>query len=77
MGRIRPNFVKRQAQQILATHINKFVTNFDENKKILTEIAVFPTKKLRNLIAGYITKELKKQNKKMVFVEDENENKEV
>ncbi|MGB9675317.1 MAG: 30S ribosomal protein S17e [Candidatus Nanoarchaeia archaeon] len=60
MGRIRPGFVKRQAQELLTLHQNKFSSNFESNKKVLNEIAEFPTKKLRNLIAGYITKEMKK-----------------
>ena len=36
-----------------------FSTKFDENKKKVEEVAIVPTKKLRNLIAGYITKKQK------------------
>ena len=61
MGRIRPGFVKRQAQQLLDMNRDKFTSKFDENKKALEPLAEFPTKKLRNLIAGYITKEIKKE----------------
>jgi small subunit ribosomal protein S17e len=60
MGRIRTGFVKRQAQQLLDANRDKFSTKFEENKKALEPLAEFPTNKLRNLIAGYITKELKK-----------------
>jgi small subunit ribosomal protein S17e len=63
MGRIRPGFVKKQAQELLQKYKDKFSANFDENKKILMENAEFPTKKLRNLIAGCITKEIKKSQK--------------
>lgn len=61
MGRIRPGFVKRQAEQLLTANREKFTMKFDENKKALEPLAEFPTKKLRNLIAGYITKKLKAQ----------------
>ena len=61
MGRIRPGFVKRQADQLMVANKDKFTTKFDENKKALEPLAFFPTKKLRNLIAGHITKKLKAQ----------------
>ncbi len=59
MGRIRPGFVKRQADQLMATNKDTFTTKFIENKAALEPLAIFPTKKLRNLIAGHITKKLK------------------
>ena len=61
MGRIRPGFVKRQADQLMAANKETFTVKFDENKKALEPLAEFPTKKLRNLIAGHITKKLKAQ----------------
>ena len=60
MGRIRSGNVKRQAEMLLQANKDKFSTKFEENKTALAPLAEFPTKKLRNLIAGYITKELKK-----------------
>ena len=59
MGRIRPGFVKRQAEQLLQLSRDRFTSSFEDNKKVLAELAEFPTKKLRNLIAGYITKNIK------------------
>jgi len=58
MGRIRTGFVKRQAEDLLQANKTKFTTKFVENKKSVDELAEVPTKKLRNLIAGYITKKL-------------------
>ena len=34
---------------------DKFAQDYDENKKILNEVAEIHSKKLRNQIAGYIT----------------------
>jgi len=59
MGRIRTGFVKRAAEKILKEHKDQFSANFDENKIKVTEKAEVPSKKLRNLIAGYITHKIK------------------
>ena len=37
-------------------HPDSFGPDFDENKKALEELALIPSKQLRNRIAGYITK---------------------
>jgi small subunit ribosomal protein S17e len=59
MGRIRTGFVKRQAEKLMRTYVSQFSSKFESNKKKVNELADVPTKKLRNLIAGYITKKLK------------------
>lgn len=35
---------------------NKFTTNFDENKRIVDEVTGGITTRLRNKVAGYITR---------------------
>ena len=59
MGRIRAGFVKRAGEKLLKQHKKHFKPTFKENKEIVTKLADIPTKKLRNLIAGYVTKKLK------------------
>ncbi len=59
MGRIRIGSVKRDAKKILSLDKGNFTTKFEDNKKAVDEIAEIKTKKLRNLIAGYITKKMK------------------
>jgi len=56
MGRIRTTLVKRTGQRLYKLYPDKFKTGFEENKKSLNETTEIPSKKLRNLIAGYITK---------------------
>jgi len=53
MGRIKSKLVKRTAKTLLKAE-NKFNENFEENKKILKDS--MPSKKIRNQIAGYITR---------------------
>jgi small subunit ribosomal protein S17e len=59
MGRIRTTFVKRTAEKIMRLKPEAFTTKFEENKHKIVEYAEIPSKKLRNLIAGYITKKVK------------------
>jgi len=59
MGRVRTGSVKRVGEKLLQAHKKQFTKNFEENKKAVEQKIDIPTKKLRNLIAGYITKKTK------------------
>jgi small subunit ribosomal protein S17e len=50
---------RRLAAQILQRHPESFSTDYEKNKKALEELALIPSKQLRNQIAGYIAKALK------------------
>jgi len=62
MGRIKTTLVKRTAKKLISNHKDKFHKDFEKNKKIIKDFADIPSKKLRNVIAGYITR-LMKQSK--------------
>lgn len=59
MGRIRTRLIKRTANDIFFKHRTQFNSEFDHNKKKVSEVADISTKKLRNKIAGYLTKLVK------------------
>ena len=61
MGRIKTMLIKRTANTLIKKYPDKFTENFQENKKTVEEVAEIPSKKLRNVIAGYITRLTKKQ----------------
>ena len=61
MGRIKTTLIKRTANTLIKKYPEKFTENFDENKKAIAEVAEVQSKKLRNVIAGYITRLTKKQ----------------
>jgi small subunit ribosomal protein S17e len=61
MGRIKTSFVKNIGQDMFEKYSTKFSTDFEKNKKVVNSIAEVKSKKMRNIIAGYITS-LKKQN---------------
>lgn len=63
MGRIRTTLVKRTGQKLLKLNPEKFTKEFEANKKAVIEAADIPSKKLRNVIAGYITKLVKSNEK--------------
>ena len=60
MGRILHGKFRREAEKILEKYGNLFTTDYKKNVKILQSITVIPSKRLRNMIAGYITRQIKK-----------------
>jgi len=60
MGRIKTTFIKSKTKELLKLHGESFTTDFNQNKELTSKYAVVVSKKLRNVIAGYMTR-LKKQ----------------
>lgn len=56
MGRIKTQQVKRIGHEMFAKEPSGFKATFTENKEILNKRASFASKKLRNLVAGYVTR---------------------
>ena len=53
--------IKRLSYEVLDEHKPKFGEDFADNKKVLDQVAVIRSKGLKNEIAGYITKFIKKE----------------
>merc|ERR1711994_492994 len=66
MGRVRTKTVKKAAKVIIEKYYTKLTLDFDTNKKIIEEIALIPSKPLRNKIAGYATHLMKRLQKSTV-----------
>ena len=56
MGRIKTALIKRATFELYTKFKDKFKDNYEENKKIVEQLADVKSKKIRNVIAGYITK---------------------
>ena len=56
MGNIRPSFIKSRALLLLEMYPDKFNSNFDNNKMLVAEYTDVYNKRMRNWIAGYITR---------------------
>ncbi len=60
MGRIKTTMIKRKTKELLKLHGDKFTTDFEQNKLLTNRCTSGGSKKIRNVIAGYMTR-LKKQ----------------
>ena len=68
MGRIKSTLIKRTSRQLIKNSDESFGKTFEENKKSLGNI--LPSKRMRNGIAGYITR--LKRNQKKIIDDDKN-----
>lgn len=59
MGRIKTKRIKRYTRQVMKE--GEFSTDYSANKTKFDEVAKAQSKKIRNIIAGYITRLTKKQ----------------
>ncbi|MGV8151204.1 MAG: 30S ribosomal protein S17e [Candidatus Woesearchaeota archaeon] len=60
MGRIKTQLIKRTTEDIVGKHSEDFTNEFSENKAILDSKLKISSKKMRNVIAGYVTRLKKK-----------------
>jgi small subunit ribosomal protein S17e len=58
LGKVRPEAVKKNAREVIKRYPDKFTTDFEENKKLLASLLEISSTRLRNRIAGYITRQV-------------------
>jgi small subunit ribosomal protein S17e len=56
LGKVRTEMVKRISIELIDKYPRSFTIEFEENKQFLNEIGLPVSKRLRNKIAGYITR---------------------
>ena len=56
MGKVKTEQIKRVGKELLERFPDKFTSNFDENKKLVSSLTEGTTTRVRNQIAGYITR---------------------
>ena len=61
MGNIRPSFIKIRAIKLVEQHREKFTDDFDHNNIVVSQLTDVDSKKLRNWIAGYVTRYLQRR----------------
>ncbi len=56
MGTVKPAYIKVIARELLKKYPEVFTGDFDENKRLVAELTNIQSKKVRNRVAGYITR---------------------
>ncbi len=74
MGKVRTEKIKSISRELVKRFPNKFTTNFESNKTSVKALTQISSTKLRNRIAGYITRLLTIQsNEEPQSTEEERE----
>lgn len=60
MGRVRTKTVKKASKVIIEKYYTRLTMDFHTNKRVVEEVAIIPTKPLRNKIAGFVTHLMKR-----------------
>jgi small subunit ribosomal protein S17e len=55
---IKPSYIKTLGNELVAKQRERFSNNFEENKQQLGTSAVIGSKRVRNRVAGYITRKI-------------------
>ena len=56
MGRIKTQLIKRTTEQLLAKYKGQFSEDFIANKELVNKFVSVHSSKLRNMVAGYLSR---------------------
>ena len=56
MGSVRTEAIKKLAKVLVETHHEKFSADYEANKKSVDELVDSKSKRVRNQVAGYVTR---------------------
>ena len=60
---VRTKTVKKSARNIIEKYYSRLTLDFHSNKRVVDEVAVVPSKRMRNKIAGFVTHLMKRINR--------------
>lgn len=61
MGQVKNLFIKNLARELVEKYPDKFSEDFQKNKEELEKLVKLESKKIRNLLAGYIVHILRRK----------------
>jgi small subunit ribosomal protein S17e len=56
LGKVRTDTIKRGSRELLKRFPDRFVGDWEADKQAVNELLITPSKRLRNRIAGYVTR---------------------
>ena len=56
MGRIKTAFIKRIGKELYEKHSEEFTGDFSKNKMVVNKLVDSKSKKMTNVLTGYLTK---------------------
>jgi len=59
MGRIKTKLIKRLTKDVVKMSKESCTTQFEDNKKVVAQLLGPASKKMRNSVAGYVTRLMK------------------
>jgi len=63
MGQIKNLAIKNMARNLIEQYPDKFTIDYDKNKELMNELVTVESKKIRNMIAGYIVHIIRMKNR--------------
>lgn len=63
MGSVKSVAIKNLGKEMIMEHGDKFSTDFEKNKIAISEIKEIKSKKVGNMLAGYITRKMRQIQK--------------
>ncbi|MEM2578883.1 MAG: 30S ribosomal protein S17e [Desulfurococcaceae archaeon] len=66
MGKVRTKLIKKTAKDLFTKHPEVFSEDFQHNKEVLREMMDSYSKRVRNKVAGYITRLVKLSKRSVV-----------
>ena len=56
MGKVRTDTIKRTSRELIRRFPDRFIGDFESDKQAVNELVTAQSKRLRNRIAGYVTR---------------------
>jgi small subunit ribosomal protein S17e len=61
LGSIRPRYIKNASRALLQYYEEEFTVDFETNKRLVEQYTDIKTKRVRNMVAGYIVRLVKRR----------------
>lgn len=55
---IKPSYIKSTGAELIVRFGDKMSNSFDENKQVVTDMTSISSKRVRNRVAGFITRKI-------------------